>query len=102
MVRRGNVGRGFRDVEGAVPYNTDGTLVADRGQSRTPVPTRFARCIIVGRGSRAIRRKHKQFKGKLFVFGDYSSVAYGATFPHTPTKGRAGRLTDSKHSAIDG
>jgi hypothetical protein len=36
------------------------------------------------------------FKGELFVFGDYSSVAYGATFPHK------GRLTDSKHSATDG
>ena len=40
--------------------NTNGMLVVDRGQSRTPVPTRFARCIIVGRGSWAIRRKHKQ------------------------------------------
>ena len=36
---RGNVGRGSRDVEGAVPYNTDGTLVADSAVASPQAPT---------------------------------------------------------------
>ena len=48
------------------------------------------------RGVEGAVRTKLGFIGELFVFGDYSSVAYGATFPHK------GRLADSKHSATDG